>query len=130
MFKVKVSSLGKKIYSFLNKKWFFDKIYNEYLGQFFFNFSFSVSYKTVDRGIIEILGPTGLSHFIKKMSISLHKTQTRYVYHYLFVMLAGGSLFLSIRQFWTVLGETFDYRIVFILFFAIFFSIFKSERKN
>nr|YP_009495431.1 NADH dehydrogenase subunit 5 [Eunotia naegelii]AWQ64078.1 NADH dehydrogenase subunit 5 [Eunotia naegelii] len=130
LFKLKISSLGKKIYNFLNKKWFFDKIYNEYIGQFFFHFSFSVSYKIVDRGIIEILGPTGLSHFIKKISLGLHKIQTRYMYHYLFVMLAGVSFFLSIRQFWSVLGETFDYRIAFIFFLQFFFLFLSHGKKN
>jgi NADH-ubiquinone oxidoreductase chain 5 len=37
LFKIKTSILGKKIYNFLNRKWFFDKIYNEFLGQFFLN---------------------------------------------------------------------------------------------
>jgi proton-translocating NADH-quinone oxidoreductase chain L len=123
LFKIKISSLGKKFYSFLNKKWFFDKIYNEYLGQGVFDFSFSVSYKTVDRGIIEILGPTGLSHAIKTISLGFHKMQTGYIYHYLFVMLAGGSFFLSIRQFWVVFGQTFDYRIAFIFLFCSFFFL-------
>jgi hypothetical protein len=54
-----MSWLGKKIYNFLNRKWFFDKIYNEYFGQFFFKFGYSISYKFIDRGIFEILGPTG-----------------------------------------------------------------------
>jgi NADH-ubiquinone oxidoreductase chain 5 len=129
LFQIKVSSIGKKFYSFLNKKWFFDKIYNEYLGQFFFNFSFSVSYKTVDRGIIEILGPTGLNHYITKMSIGLHSMQTKYIYHYLFTMLAGVSLLLSLRQFWSVLGETFDYRVASV-FFLQFFLLFLSKNRK
>ena len=44
LFKIKTSALGKKIYNFLNRKWFFDKIYNEYFSQFFFKLGFSVSY--------------------------------------------------------------------------------------
>ena len=54
LFQLKISSFGKKIYNFLNKKWFFDKVYNEYIGQFFFKFSYNVSYKIIDRGIFEI----------------------------------------------------------------------------
>jgi NADH-ubiquinone oxidoreductase chain 5 len=45
LFNVKVSTIGKKAYYFFNRKWFFDKVYNEYLGQFFFKFSYSISYK-------------------------------------------------------------------------------------
>jgi NADH-ubiquinone oxidoreductase chain 5 len=35
------SGLGKRLYNFLNRKWFFDKVYNEYLGQFFFKVGYS-----------------------------------------------------------------------------------------
>ena len=42
-------------YNFLNKKWFFDKVYSEYIGQFFFKFGYTTSYKIIDRGIIEII---------------------------------------------------------------------------
>jgi len=36
LIQLKISKLGKKVYNFFNKKWFFDKIYNEYISQFFF----------------------------------------------------------------------------------------------
>jgi len=36
LFQLKVSSLGNLFYNFLNKKWFFDKILNEYVSQVFF----------------------------------------------------------------------------------------------
>ena len=45
LFNIKTSTIGKKVYYFLNRKWFFDKLYNEYLGQFFFKFGYSTSYK-------------------------------------------------------------------------------------
>ena len=45
MFNFKKSFFGKKIYYFLNRKWFFDKIYNECFGQFFFKLGYSLSYK-------------------------------------------------------------------------------------
>jgi NADH-ubiquinone oxidoreductase chain 5 len=61
LFILKISTIGRAFYCFLNRKWFFDKIYNECLGQFFFKFGYSISYKFIDRGIFEILGPTGLS---------------------------------------------------------------------
>ena len=46
----------------------FDKIYNEYVGQRFFKFSYSVTYKTLDRGLFEILGPTGISVIVLGIS--------------------------------------------------------------
>jgi NADH-ubiquinone oxidoreductase chain 5 len=85
LFTLKMSWLGKKIYNFLNRKWFFDKIYNEYFGQFFFKFGYSISYKFIDRGIFEILGPTGLSSTALKIGSNLHNMQTGYIYHYTFL---------------------------------------------
>lgn len=127
LLKIKLTRFGKRFYNFLNKKWFFDKLYNEYFGQFFFKFSYSISYKVVDRGIIEILGPTGLSFFIREISTALHKMQTKYIYHYLFVILAGSTLFLTIWQFWIILGQTCDYRIWFVFFSVGVFVLLKQK---
>jgi len=81
LFNLKLSFLGKKIYNFFNRKWFFDKIYNECFGQLFFKFGYSVSYKFVDRGVFELLGPTGLSFYITKLASNLYKIQSGYLYH-------------------------------------------------
>ena len=74
LFLIKISTIGKKIYLFLNRKWYFDKIYNEYLGQFFFKLGYSISYKAIDRGIFEILGPTGLSNLALNIGSSMHNS--------------------------------------------------------
>jgi len=47
----------KNIYIFLSKKWYFDKIYNDFIVQRALNFGYRVSYKQIDRGIVEIFGP-------------------------------------------------------------------------
>jgi NADH-ubiquinone oxidoreductase chain 5 len=122
LFKIKTHVFGKKLYNFLNRKWFFDKIYNEYFGQFFFKFGYSISYKFVDRGIFEILGPTGLSTTALKIGSNLHKMQTGFIYHYTLLILVGATLFFSIRQLLLVLGLFVDFR-CFILIFILFFFI-------
>ena len=66
LFKLKISVLGKKLYNFLNRKWFFDKFYNEYIAQNLLKFSYRICYKIIDRGIVEVLGPMGLSKIITK----------------------------------------------------------------
>jgi len=92
LFNIKISHIGKKVYYFLNRKWFFDKIYNEYLGQFFFKLGYSISYKFIDRGIFEIFGPTGISNVTSKISLNIHKLQSGYIYHY---TLCGLSKYLD-----------------------------------
>lgn len=98
LFKLKVSKIGKKIYSFLNRKWFFDKIYIEYIGQLFFKFAYSTSYKFIDKGIFEILGPTGFSNIVLRVSLNLNKLQTGYIYHYMSILLTFSGLFFCLIE--------------------------------
>jgi NADH-ubiquinone oxidoreductase chain 5 len=126
LFQIKTSFFFKKVYNFLSKKWFFDKVYNEWVGQFFFKFGYSTSYKVVDRGIFEMLGPSGLSMIISKTSNKLDKLETGYLYHYTFLILIGSTLLLGIRQFWITFGASVDYRIGIIFFIFSFFGVYKS----
>nr|QDA21741.1 NADH dehydrogenase subunit 5 [Proschkinia sp. SZCZR1824] len=125
LFWLKTSFLGKEIFNFLNRKWFFDKIYNEYLGQFFFKFGYSISYKYVDRGIFEIVGPTGLAATVLKIGSALHKLQTGFVYHYTFLILICGTFLLGFKEaqiFLPFLNNTAVCSLTFILTFFIAFN--------
>jgi NADH-ubiquinone oxidoreductase chain 5 len=125
LFYIKTSFLGRKVYSFLNKKWFFDKIYNELFGQFFFKFGYTMSYKAIDRGTFEIIGPTGLSTVALNVAHKLHKAQTGSLYHYTLMILTTLAVILSLRHCWLVLGYNLDYRgliLIFITFFVILSS--------
>jgi NADH-ubiquinone oxidoreductase chain 5 len=128
LFRSKISFLGKKIYNFLNKKWFFDKVYNESIGQFFFKFGYNVSYKIIDRGIIEMFGPMGLSKSISSNARAISSLQTNYLYHTTLMILIGSTLLLGARQFWAIFGEITDFRL-FILFFVSSFFLITSIKK-
>ena len=134
LYHLKTSVMGKKFYNFLNRKWFFDKVYNEYLGQFFFKFSYSCSYKFVDRGIFEILGPTGLSSSAVFIGSSLHRLQTGSIYHLTLTILIGITLLFSLRQFSLILSIAdvywLDYKLVTLVFFSFLFLINYSESLN
>ena len=129
LIQAKMSVWGKKIYNFFNKKWFFDKVYNEYISQFFFTISYTITYKVIDRGVIEVFGPMGLSSLITKKASYISKLQTGYLYHYTFLILTSLTLILGIRQFWVLLGDYGDFKI-FILFFVLSFFWSKTIDKN
>ena len=129
LFNFKTSIIGKNLYNFLNKKWFFDKVYTEYIGQFFFSFGYNISYKIIDRGIIEIFGPHGISNAISVKSNYLVKLQSSYIYHYTLIILLGSTFVLGIRQFWLLFGEFSDVRVFFIFFILGIFLI-KKDIKN
>nr|UDP55425.1 NADH dehydrogenase subunit 5 [Schizostauron trachyderma] len=130
LFNLKISLIGKKIYSFLNRKWFFDKIYNEYFGQFFFKFGYSISYKFIDRGIFEVLGPTGLSTLSLKIGSNLHRLQTGFIYHYTLIILIGITLLFGLRQIWLLLDFFIDLRLFILIFVLIFFTATSLKKPN
>jgi NADH-ubiquinone oxidoreductase chain 5 len=102
---------GKLIYNFFNRKWFFDKIYNESLAQHFLVLGYNSTYKTVDRGVIELFGPKGFVYIIQNITSTLSQLQTGYLYHYSFLMLTGLCfLMLTVYNSFFVL----DLRVIFI----------------
>jgi NADH-ubiquinone oxidoreductase chain 5 len=40
-------------------------------------------YKLVDKGILEIFGPYGITYNLYNWSIKINKLQTGYIYHYI-----------------------------------------------
>ena len=120
LFKLKFSKLGQKIYNFLNKKWFFDKVYNEQIGQFLFSFGYAISYKIVDRGVLEMLGPYGFSKMINKFSENTARLQTGHLYHYTLSYLAGITFLLGFFNCYSyvtnVLNTKFEFVKLLILF--------------
>nr|YP_009498225.1 NADH dehydrogenase subunit 5 [Lactifluus piperatus]AWX53011.1 NADH dehydrogenase subunit 5 [Lactifluus piperatus] len=67
--------IGKNLYTFFNGKYFFDIIYNNY----FINKGLELGYiisKVLDRGIIEIVGPYGLSQTFTNTGKNISKLDT------------------------------------------------------
>jgi len=119
MFKITKMSFFKFIYNFLNKKWFFDKVYNESFGQFFFKFGYSVSYKIIDKGVIEFFGPSGLSKVISVLSYNISRFQSGYLYNYTFLILLGGC-YLYIAKTFSLYFPDFN---IFVIFLFISFLL-------
>jgi len=117
LYQLKISSIGRKIYVFLNRKWFFDKVYHEFVSEPSLYFGYHTSYKAIDRGLIEMFGPYGISNVISQGSQTVSKMQSGYLYHYAFVMLMGVSSFVAFVGLWHIFGQYVDARLYFI--FAI-----------
>lgn len=122
LYHIKTSALGRDIYTFLNKRWFFDKIYNDFIGIPMLNFGYNVTYKTLDKGIIEIIGPYGIIGLTKRISQLLSSLQTGYIHHYAFFMIVGVILIVSVTSFTDYIA--LDARLYFIFLIAfIFYNI-------
>jgi NADH-ubiquinone oxidoreductase chain 5 len=101
------------LYTFFNKKWYFDRIYNQYVSQSVLSKSYFLTYQTIDRGFIEQIGPYGAISLISTVSTKILNTQVGYVVS--FILLLNASI-LS----FTLLSSTF---LLFNLKFYIFFII-------
>ena len=123
LFNFKISKIGLKIFNYLNKKWYFDKVYNEYLTQTVFDIGYQVSYKMTDRGIIEILGPMGLAALVMYPSQNTAKLQTGLVYQYSFLILTSITAFLCSRKFWILFSAQFDFREIILTSIFLFYIV-------
>jgi hypothetical protein len=120
------------MYTFLNRKWFFDKVYNEYITQNMLHFGYHTSYKLIDRGVFEFLGPLGLSRMVTKRGDTLAGLQTGFLYHYAFVMLLGVTFLIAVLGLWDVISSYVDGRLFFILLIAAIASasFFKQQEAS
>nr|BDN79761.1 NADH dehydrogenase subunit 5 [Ditrichum rhynchostegium] len=127
IFALKTSTLGNRLYCFLNKRWFFDKIFNDFIVRFFLRFGYEVSFKVLDKGAIEILGPYGISYIFRKLAKQISKLQSGFVYHYAFVMLIGLTIFITIIGLWDFISFWVDNRLYFIYIVSFLFIHFEKD---
>lgn len=113
-FKFNKISFMLNFFSFLiSKKWYIDVLHNRIIINPLLSFGYLVSFKTLDRGFIELLGPYGISRLFLNYSKKLIQLQTGQITHYLFFILLGICCF-------SFFGSTLllDYKL-FTLFFIL-----------
>jgi NADH-ubiquinone oxidoreductase chain 5 len=88
--------IGQSLYTFFNGKYFFDIIYNNYFINKGLDLGYKIS-KVLDRGIIEMVGPYGLSHTLTNTGINISKLDTGVITTYsIYLTLSLLSLILLI----------------------------------
>jgi proton-translocating NADH-quinone oxidoreductase chain L len=85
-----------KIYTFFNKKWYFDRIYNEIIVINFLKYGYYLTYKSIDRGLLEKIGPHGISRVSKDIFNFIQFYQSGIIFHFLLMFLLSIFLFLYI----------------------------------
>ena len=103
----KKSNTAKHIFNFFNKKWYFDRLYNEHFVQNILALSYKYFYQSIDRGLVEKIGPSGISVAIIKVVETIRVYQTGFMLHYLVYFFASLILFIVLA--------TKDSIIIFIL---------------
>ena len=83
-----LKSLGRKMYTFFNGKYFFDVIYNFYFTQKTLQLGFTIS-NVLERGVIEHIGPYGLSNVLYFSGNKISKLDTGIVTSYALYIVLG-----------------------------------------
>merc|ERR1711871_1262073 len=84
-FLIKQNSKFKYIYTFISKN--------------ILNLSYVFSYKDVDRGFLEKIGPSGIVQTIKVFFNKLKNLQSGFIYHYLFLMFVSSLILIVLVLF-------------------------------
>jgi NADH-ubiquinone oxidoreductase chain 5 len=131
--------IGKSIYTFLNGKYFFDTIYNQYLITNGLKLGYTIS-KEIDRGVIEFLGPYGLSNYLNNTGKNLAKLDTGIITTYSLYITLGllALLFLVFAPLFfntfvnivTTTGANLDEFRLFIIYFASAFFVLSPANNN
>ena len=90
-----IVSTNKPVYTFLQKKWYFDEFYDQIFVKPSKKFGFFL-WKKIDGLVIDRFGPDGISNLIKNFSLKAVKFQSGYIYQYAFIMLLGFSILLTL----------------------------------
>jgi NADH-ubiquinone oxidoreductase chain 5 len=87
---------GRFFYKFLNKKWYFDQLVNEFVAVKLMNFGYFSSFQTFDKGFIEKIGPSGFTTSFFSFSSNQLTLLTVFIYHSFFLLILSMIFFISV----------------------------------
>jgi NADH-ubiquinone oxidoreductase chain 5 len=87
IYEFKMSKSYRTLYTFLSKKWYFDQLMGDLIVQRVMNFGYNTSFLLLDKGFIEVLGPSGFSNSSISFSRANSIAQNGQVSNYSFIML-------------------------------------------
>ncbi len=109
----KATSLGKTIYTFLSNKWHFGYIYNYYIAKPCLEFGHDISYKVLDRGLIEMMGPTGFSQGLSRLSQNYSSfVATGLLYNSALSILVSATLFSILYTSPALISQWVDFLLI------------------
>jgi NADH-ubiquinone oxidoreductase chain 5 len=72
----------KKIHLFFSYKWYFDYIYNKLIAYQILKLAYVITYKAIDKGLLEIIGPTGFILNFFKLTYNIKQVHYGRIYLY------------------------------------------------
>nr|YP_009310490.1 NADH dehydrogenase subunit 5 [Pyramimonas parkeae]AOT98925.1 NADH dehydrogenase subunit 5 [Pyramimonas parkeae] len=129
-FRIKTHWLGREIYLFLNKRWLFDKVYNEFIAKVFMQFGYHISFKSLDKGAFEVVGPYGIIQTVPILLKEISRFQSGFLYHYALIMLIGITFLIGLIGLGPLLSYWIDPRLYFVFLSSFLFFILFNPRRT
>ena len=112
--------VGYLIQVVLSKKWLFDVLYNEWVCRYILFLGYRMTYKMLDQGFLEFLGPVGLTRMVRRIGLSVVSTQSGYLYHMSFFIVVGFSMLYLVcvipySMAWYILIVQVPFAVLFLL---------------
>lgn len=89
-----VVSRPRVLYTFLNSAWQFNFVINNFFVNSIWKFGHLISYRIIDRGLLEFLGPRGMSQLSIRATQGISNLQSGTVFNYALIMIVFTSLFI------------------------------------
>ena len=122
LFEICTKPFGRNVYIFLNRRWLFDRLQNDLIGSIILKLGYNTTYKLVDKGVIEVFGPKGLSFLTITFSKQISSLQSGLVHQYAFIMFIGVTLFMTKLLVWPLFATLIDINLYFIIMAALMFT--------
>lgn len=88
------SPISLASYTFLYSAWQFNYIINHFLVKSVWRAGHLISYRTLDRGVLELVGPKGISNSMIKLTQGISNLQSGLVFNYALVILIGTAILI------------------------------------
>ena len=82
-------------YIFINSAWQFNYVINHFFTLTVLNFAHLVTYRVIDRGLLEIIGPNGILRVLIRLTQNISNFQSGMVFNYVLIMIIFLVLLLS-----------------------------------
>jgi proton-translocating NADH-quinone oxidoreductase chain L len=82
----------RQLYQFLIQSWYVDLISQKWLVKWVLQLGYQTTFKLLDRGILDMIGPSGLVRLVERSSIGLKRLHTGSFYQAVILMLMGMGL--------------------------------------
>ena len=94
-------------YRFVSGRWYVDTLYRALVGWPVLRVGYTWTWKALDKGSLEVLGPWGIATTATQVGEGLRRMQSGRMYHYAVVMLLGMVFFMT----WTTMAHAWDARV-------------------